>query len=603
MIKAAKSKFFDQLDPSTPKVFWKTAKYLTKQKTSSSIPVLKDSDGQAVTDDAEKATLLNNYFTKCFNTTVPGLNESYFNRYHLDPSHCPVDILCSEEEVTDLLLSLNTSKANGPDGISATMLKSMAYSIAPGLTKLFNKSISSGKLPSTWKTSSIVPIPKSNEKSSVTNYRPISLLSIISKLLERHIYWQIATHLEVYAPISLHQWGFQPKKSTTAALLDVYNTWALEIDKGNEVCAIFFDLKKAFDSVPHRKLIDKLTVIGLNPYILRWITFYLSNRKQYVILNGETSPTTDVMSGVPQGSVLGPLLFLIYINDAEHEPLSTGNVMNLFADDTLFYRIITSSLDYIQLQSDIDTFACWVDNNNLTLNASKCKYMVVSKRKSRAVPCQAMMLHNQPMERVSSYKYLGVIICNDLSWSPHIDRITSKTRQLIGMLYRRFYKWSSSSALLQLYLSFIRPHLEYAVQVWSPYLQKDIQKLELVQKFALKVCLKKWNCSYSELLHESGIPELSDRRKILSLMYLYKAANGLMSVPDGIIVPRLCVHNTRSSNQVTYIQPSARTNTYHHSFFPSVISLWNSLPKLVVSAPSVQSFKRILSSYIVLSNS
>ena len=171
------------------------------------------------------------------------------------------------------------------------------------------------------------------------------------------------------------------------------------------------------------------------------------------------------------------------------------------------------------------------------------------------------------------------------------------------MLYRRFYKWSSSRALLQLYLSFIRPHLEYAVQVWSPYLHKDMQKLELVQKFALKVCLKKWNCSYSELLRESGIPELSDRRKILSLLYLYKAANGLMTVPDGIIVPRLCDHNTRSSNRNTYIQPFARTNTYHHSFFPSIISLWNSLPKSVVSAPSVQSFKRNLSSYIIPSNS
>ena len=155
----------------------------------------------------------------------------------------------------------------------------------------------------------------------------------------------------------------------------------------------------------------------------------------------------------------------------------------------------------------------------------------------------------------------------------------------------------------ELYLSFIRPHLEYAVQVWSPYLHRDTQKLEMVQNFALKVCLKKWNCSYSELLCESRIPELSDRRKILSLLYLYKAANGLMPVPDGIIVPHLCDHNTRSSNRNTYIQPFARTNTYHHSFFPSIISLWNSLPKSVVSAPSVQSFKRNLSSYIIPSNS
>ena len=595
MIKSAKSNFFDQLDPSTPKAFWKTTRYLTKQK--SSIPELKDNCGQSITDDTEKATLLNDYFTQCFNTAVPKLDTTSFNCQYLDPSCCPEELLCSEDEVTDLLLSLNTSKANGPDGISATMLKSTAYSIAPGLTKLFNKSISTGQLPSPWKTSSIVPIPKGNDKSSVTNYRPISLLSILSKILERHMYWQIATHLEMYSPNSLHQWGFQPKKSTTAALLDVYNNWAMEIDRGNEVCAIFFDLRKAFDSVPHRKLVEKLVATDMNPYILKWIICYLSNRSQYVVLNGEKSPTTDVISGVPQGSVLGPLLFLIYINDAEHGALSDGSVINLFADDTLFYRVITSSLDYTKLQNDIDTFACWVNDNVLTLNAGKCKYMVISKRKSRAIPCQTMMLYNKPMDKVSSYKYLGVTICNDLAWSTHIDKIASKTRQLIGMLYRRFYKWSSSNALLQLYLSLIRPHLEYATQVWSPHQLKDIQKLEAVQKFALKVCLKRWDSSYSELLDLSGIPKLADRRKLLCLTYFYKAVNGHVTLPDGIIVPRVCVHNTRSSSRATYVQPFASTNTYQHSFFSSTISLWNSLPQSVTSAPSVQSFKRSLLNY------
>ena len=382
----------------------------------------------------EMPKVLNDYFTQCFNSAVPRLDESVFEYYRLDPLCCPDDLLCSEEEVIDLLLSLNTSKANGPDGISATMLKSTAHSIAPGLTKLFNKSISSGRMPLTWKTSSVVPIPKGDDKSSVKNYRPISLLSIISKLLERHMYWQIATHLEVYYPISLQQWGFQPKKSTTAALLDVYNTWAMEVDKGKEICAIFFDLKKAFDSVPHRSLIEKLKSIGLNPYILRWVIFYLSNRSQYVVLNGERSPTSDVISGVPQGSVLGPLLFLVYINDAVQEPLTIGSVVNLYADDTLLYRAISSPLDYVNLQSDINTFACWVNKNDLTLNAGKCKYMVISKRRSQAVPFQSMMLYSQPMDRVSSYKYLGVTICDELSWSLHIDKVTSKARQLIGML-------------------------------------------------------------------------------------------------------------------------------------------------------------------------
>ena len=161
--------------------------------------------------------------------------------------------------------------------------------------------------------------------------------------------------------------------------------------------------------------------------------------------------------------------------------------MNLYADDTLLYRVITSPDDYVQLQHDITAIASWVDQNNLTLNAKKCKYMVISKLRGRSIPSQQMMLLDQPMDRVSSYRYLGVIISEDLSWSPHIEKITSKARRLVGMLYRNFYQWSSPDSLLKLYLSLIHSHLEYAEQVWNPYLVKDIQKLE---KIALRMCLK-----------------------------------------------------------------------------------------------------------------
>ena len=181
-----------------------------------------------------------------------------------------------------------------------------------------------------------------------------------------------------------------------------------------------------------------------------------------------------------------------------------------------------------------------------------------------------MMLYNQPMGRVSSYRYLGVTICNDLSWSLHIDKIASKTRQLIGMLYRRFYKWSSPNALLQLYLSLIRPLLEYSVQVWSPYLLKDIQKLEAVQKFAWRDGILA-TVSYSmQVVYQSSH---TDCREVLSLTFFYKAVYGQVTLPDDIIVPHVCNHNTRSSSGATYIQLFARTNTYHHSFFASTISL------------------------------
>ena len=598
MLKSAKFKFFEQLDPSNPKVFWKTTKYLNSQK--STIPVLKDAHGQPVSDDSGKAALLNEFFAKCFNTSIPKLEDWTTVDFDLDPSYCPEEFLCDEEEVLDLLLSLDTTKANGSDGISATMLKSTVYSIAPQITKLFNKSIMSGKLPSSWKLSSVVPVPKGNDNTNVANYRPISLLPIISKLLERHMYWVIAKHFELHSPISIYQWGFQPRKSTTAALLNVYNDWSAALDRGKEVCAIFFDLRKAFDSVPHRCLIDKLTLAGLDPYILRWLISYLCNRRQYVVLNGKASLTTYVESGVPQGSVLGPLLFLFYINDSVQEPLSDGTLISLYADDILMYRIIHSTRDYEALQEDTDTVSSWVDSNDLALNSIKCKYMVVSRLKSRSVPSQTMLLYNQPMEQVSNYKYLGVILTNDLSWSLHIDKIACKTRRLVGFLYRKFYRWATSRALIRLYLCLIRPHLEYAVSVWNPYLKKDEQKLESIQKFALKICLKSWDRSYSDNLQACNLPSLADRRKMLCLVYLYKAINGYVVTPNNApLEPRICSYNTRSNSRKTYIQPYAHSNLYFHSFYPSTLSLWNSLPHVqsITTSPSIPSFKRNLKHY------
>ena len=215
------------------------------------------------------------------------------------------------------------------------MLKGSALSIAPSLTKLFNISIRPGHFPESWKTSSVVPVPKSTGLSKVTNYRPISLLSIVSKILERHFHQYITNHLNEYHPLSNKQWGFQSGKSTATALLSVTHDWFQALESGQEVCSIFFDIRKAFDSVPHQLLVDKLTSFGLDVHTISWITSYLTNRKQHVVVGGKLLQDAPVLPGVPQGSVLGPLLFLVYINDVSNIPLSDGSILNLYADDML----------------------------------------------------------------------------------------------------------------------------------------------------------------------------------------------------------------------------------------------------------------------------
>ncbi len=295
--------------------------------------------------------LINNCFSSCFNQSLPPLAESIY-QLHTTLQECPDHLLCTEEEVLRLLLSLDVTKSSGPDGISAKMLKATATSIAPSLCKLFNLSITTGQFPAAWIISNVVPIPKDGDKSVPNNYRPISLLSIVSKLLERHIHGKVMEHLSESQPLSDHQWGGCSGKSTTHALLSATSEWFELLDAGEKVGAIFFDLSKAFDSVPHKALLKDS---GLNRLLLNWIANYLTNRKQQVVVDGVKSNDLPVLdlSGVPQGSVLGPLLFLIYINDIDNIPLSLGTKLVIYADDVLLYRPIRSPHDYVLLQMQL----------------------------------------------------------------------------------------------------------------------------------------------------------------------------------------------------------------------------------------------------------
>ena len=229
--------------------------------------------------------------------------------------------------------------------------------------------------------------------------------------------------------------------------------WLSALEHGKEVCAVFFDYRKAFDSVPHLPLLKKLENLGFNDHILHWIiSGYLTSRSQTVVVNGESSLPAPVISGVPQGSVLGPLLFLIYINDLTEINLRDGAKITLYADDVLLFRVINSPEDFDRLQNDIDEVGNWSSINFLTLNRDKCKYMIVSRRKTVSTPSSPLLLEGHSLERVEMFKYLGVLLSHDLSWGEHVQAICSKARKILGLLYRRFYNSGPSSTLLQLYI-------------------------------------------------------------------------------------------------------------------------------------------------------
>ena len=279
MLRNGKKLFFQNLNPHNNKQFWKAMKYLRKQ--TSSIPNLSYNNNVVSSMDQEKANMLNDYFSKCFNRSQPPLQTTDCLNYPL-ADDCPDEILCTESEVTALLMTLDISKASGPDGISARMLRETAEHISPSLTKIFNLSIKTGSFPSLWKKSNIVPIPKANDNHNPSNYRPISLLSILGKLLEKHVHHITAKHVSTNPQFANVQWGFQSGKSTVTALLATTYDWFQMLDSGKEVCAVFFDIQKAFDTIPHHALMQKLQYAGLNNHILHWICSYLTESRKYL---------------------------------------------------------------------------------------------------------------------------------------------------------------------------------------------------------------------------------------------------------------------------------------------------------------------------------
>ena len=444
-LRLAKQRFFSNLHPQNPKQFWKIIRSLSPRE--SSFPPLK-SENTIASSGLDKANLLNITFTNHYNHSVPELSIS--DLPEVVPTDCPDDFLCSEDEVYELLRTLDTTKSSGDDDISARMLKETALSITPVVTQLFNYiSLKLGEIPEEWKIARVSPIPKSHNKSDPGSYHPNSLLSVLSKLLEKHMRNLLIDHFAVFHPLS-QQWGFTHGKSTTGALLATTDNWHRLLDTGLDICAVFFDFSKAFDTVPHRPPLQKLKDLNVHSHILKWLTHYLSFRHQYICVNSSSSDILPVYSGVPQGSVLGPLLFIVFVNNITMIPLSDGT-MSLYADDILLYHPIYTSADYHDLQGDVNNLCSWTDGNNLKFNATKCKYMIMNlERNSPSYLTLPPRINNCCLERVNSYKYLGVWITSTLNWSTHISEICTRARRQAGIIYRKFYGHTSSSTLLQL---------------------------------------------------------------------------------------------------------------------------------------------------------
>ena len=372
--------------------------------------------------------------------------------------------------------------------------------------------------------------------------------------------------------MSPYQFGFLPNRSTSSALLFATNSFHKILQNNKAICACFLDLKKAFDTVPHAPLIDLLSSLNCPPSLLKWSHSYLSSRSQQVVLNGSSSSSLPVLSGVPQRSILGPILFLIYINGITSIPLSPSSTLILYADDILIFRPIDNELDLSTFQNDLNSISLWLSTNFLSLNPSKSKYMFLSYRRSIFInSLPPLCLSGSPLELVTEFKYLGVTI-SSLSWSPHISNICAKARKLLDLLYRQLYFYSDTSTLLHLYISLIRPHLEYCSFLLDPHSSHFSSKIEKVQHFACNICSKDWSSDYTFLLSKLQLPT---RRQNAKLIFLFKILHNLVDFFHPLLqfqpVPsyNLRVSYSQDLQYITY-----KTQSALNSFFTNLIKLY-----------------------------
>ena len=330
------------------------------------------------------------------------------------------------------------------------------------LKKLFNLSLRMQKVPKLWKQANVIPSHKKDKKSDVQNYRPISLISVISKIFEKVIFKYVYNHLNDNFIISSYQSGFLPGKSTTTQLLEVYHHFCKAVDDGKELRVVFLDISKAFDRVWHAGLIYKLHQSGISSNLLNWFKNYLSDRQQRVVIHGQSSEWSSIKAGVPQGSVLGPLLFLLYINDISYTVQHCH--IRLFADDTcLFIEVDNREDAAVKINEDLGALYQWSLDWLVSFSEPKTKALTISNKKDFNKNPPIVMNHI-PIEEVQSYKYLGLIFTRNLRWNNHVDKVATNAQKRLNAMMPLKFKISRKSLEI-MYKSFIMPVLEYGLIV------------------------------------------------------------------------------------------------------------------------------------------
>ena len=614
LIKEAHDAYMDSLfeddEGNLSKMFYKAVK--AKKRDSVGVSPLRSKSGKLDSTPRGKAKILSDQYSGVFKKDT-GKQQP--------PTSGPRKQTMPRIQVTVkgvelLLLKLNPKKAVGPDKVPTVLLKEHADIMAPILQVIYQQSLDTGKVPAGWKVADVVAIYKKGDKNTASNYRPVSLTSISCKGLEHIIFSNIMDHVDMHKILSTFQHGFRKNHSCETQLVTTIEDLARGLDNRQQIDLLILDFSKAFDVVSHRLLLGKLEHYGIRGSTLGWVTDWLTDRTQRVVIDGECSEDAPVLSGVPQGTVLGPLMFILYINDIS---AGTNCSIRLFADDCLLYRVVDSTRDAALLQWDLKIMCRWADAWEMDFNPSKCYKLSITKR--RCPLSYPYTINGVMLEHVSSNPYLGVELDATLSWKQQTKKTLTKSNRTLNLLRRNLHNCSRKTKETA-YKTLVRPTLEYASSAWDPYMQKQIDSLEAVQNKAARFVTRDHSRDSSVTAMKEALQwrTLQERRFIARLTLWYKAIHQQAAVLlpsyyyEKPVDPSVVADSTRGSHNQQYAAPTATIDHYKYSFFQRNIRIWNILPAHLVVKPvdnpldkfkfehSIANFKSTLQKEFINSN-
>ena len=558
-------------------------------------------NGKTISDDTQISNTMNDFFSTIGKKLADKIKvKQDFKKYLQAANMNSMFLELSDiQEIKKIIMGLKSSKAGGHDQIKPGLIKECCEYVSGPITHIINLSLKTAVVPQKLKIAKVSPIFKKDEKTDPGNYRPISLLSTINKIMEKVMYKRVISFLNRFKILYKYQFGFRENYSTVQAVIEITDNILSELEKKNMVAGIYLDLSKAFDTVDHTILLHKMKHYGIRGLPLKWFQSYLSNRQQYTVANGAKSELRQVEYGVPQGSVLGPLLFLIYVNDIS---ASTGeNKLRLFADDSNVFVIAKDPATLKTNMIKVILNLCeWFNANKLTINMKKTAYTIFTSNSKVPGSLNNIMINGTKVDRVQSVKYLGMTLDEKLNWKEHTEKLLTKLTKT-NQAFKIVKNFVSKKQKAALYYAYFYSALQYGIEVYSQGPSNNLKKLQVKQNRALKTLHNKDFLTPTIELHkECNLLLVKDIAKLNTVKFVFKQRNGL--APDAFhnyYIENMFIHQ-HSTRQAKNIHVTQHRNTYGQKSVKYRGAIWwNQIKSSIREAGTIQTFsKNTKKSYI-----